>query len=234
MAQFCTKCGSPLAEGMKFCTGCGATIGEQSAPAAAQPPAPVAAAQAAPPAPVAAPVAPAAAAPAPSKGSPILKIILLVLGGVFLLSVLAVAAGVYYYYTRIKPRVTQIEEKIHQAYPTPSGTREVHPQPPAPSEPAAPALDMGVPVYPGATPTEGQGEMPMGAGGFKVQQYTTPDSLEKVLAFYKDKLGPKAVATQSGDSALVQVVGSNGVINISIASDSAAGKTTFTITSIQK
>ena len=32
MAQFCTKCGTPLPEGMRFCTGCGAVIGEAAAP----------------------------------------------------------------------------------------------------------------------------------------------------------------------------------------------------------
>jgi hypothetical protein len=74
----------------------------------------------------------------------------------------------------------------------------------------------------------------VGVGGVKVQQYSTIDSVDKVLAFYKEKLGSRAMVTQSGGAALVQVVGSNGVINVTIAADGGSGKTKFTITSIAK
>ena len=37
MAQFCTKCGSPMSEGMQFCTVCGATVGQASAPRPVRP-----------------------------------------------------------------------------------------------------------------------------------------------------------------------------------------------------
>jgi len=53
MAQFCTKCGTSLPEGMRFCTGCGAVIDGPGVPApqATPPPdafAPLAAAPSAP------------------------------------------------------------------------------------------------------------------------------------------------------------------------------------------
>ena len=241
MAQFCTKCGTPLAEGMKFCTGCGATIGEPSAPAAQAPAGQAPVAPVAPPpvvaAPTPAPAAPAAAAPAASSGSPIVKIVLIVVAVLIFLGLLSIGSCVYLVY-RTKQRVSQFEKQVRATFPTPTGTREVRTQPAAPaaapSQQAAPVIDMGVPVYPGATATEGGGQVSMGVGGLKVQQYTTSDSVDKVVAFYKEKLGSTAMVTQSGEQALVQVVGSNGVINVAIASDSGSGKTKITINSITK
>ena len=60
------------------------------------------------------------------------------------------------------------------------------------------AADLGMPVYPGATPATDHGgdqsaNVNMGLGDFqlrvKVVQYQTPDSQEKVLAFYKKAMG---------------------------------------------
>jgi len=229
MAQFCTKCGTPLPEGMKFCTGCGATIGEPSAPPAPAAPAPAA--------PIPAPTAPAAAAPAASSGSPVVKIVLIVLAVLILFGLLSAGACVYFVY-RAKQKMRQFETTIHSTLPMPTGTPQVPAQPGAPAtapgQPTTPAVDTGVPAYPGATAAEGQGEMSLGVGGVKVQQYTTSDSVDKVVAFYKDKLGSTAMVTQSGQQALVQVVGSNGVINVVIASDAGSGKTKITISTIAK
>jgi len=270
MAQFCTKCGAPLVEGMKFCTGCGATVGAPAAPgpvapapAAAAPVAPVSAVAASTPAPASSasnaaqiaagpgsappPVVPAArvatpvAAPKSSSGSPVLKIVLGVLAVIALLTVVSVGAGVYYYYHVVKPKMVQIENRVHATFPVPAGTREVHTEPPPPAPAAAapvpgqdngPVVAAGVPIYPGATAKEGGGEVSV--GGLKVQQYTTDDSVDKVAAFYKDKMGPNAIFTQSGGSALVQLSGSDGVISITISSNSDNAKTAFTISSITK
>ena len=60
------------------------------------------------------------------------------------------------------------------------------------------AADLGLPVYPGATVTKGDGEhksadVQMGFGEWvlkvKVVSYQTPDSEEQVTAFYKKALG---------------------------------------------
>jgi hypothetical protein len=94
---------------------------------------------------------------------------------------------------------------------------------------------MGVPVYPGATALEGGGQLSLGAGGIKVQQFTTSDSVDNVAAFYKDKLVAKEVVSLSPGTAMVQGMGANGVVTtVSIATDSGTGKTKFTITSIAK
>ena len=233
MAQFCTKCGNPLPDGMKFCTGCGTTIGGPSAPAA-QAPAPQI-----PVAPVAQPLAPAmpgpaAAAPAASSGSPVLKIFLIVMAVLILLGLLSAGACVYFVY-RAKQRVNQFEKQARATFPMPTGTREVPTQPAAPAQ--APAqesatlIDPATLIYPGATAKEGAS---MAAGGFQVQQYVTDDSVDKVLSFYKDKLGPKALVQEINNQALVQLGGPNGLFTITIAHDEASGKTKFSITHIGK
>jgi outer membrane protein OmpA-like peptidoglycan-associated protein len=97
---------------MKFCTACGATLSAPGAPAAphgvAAPPRPAPAAR--------------GATPAASSGSPILKIVLTVLCVIFVLSLVSVGAGVYYYYHHIKPKVAQIEKQIHATLPAPMAT----------------------------------------------------------------------------------------------------------------
>ena len=77
--------------------------------------------------------------------------------------------------------------------------------------------------------------MSLGVGGIKVQQYTTSDSVDKVVAFYKEKLGAKEVVSLSPGSAMVQGVGANGVVTtVTVATDSGTGKTKFTVTSIAR
>lgn len=143
-------------------------------------------------------------------------------------------ACVYYAY-RFKQRMNQYRQQVRITAPMPSGTQEVHPQPnPAPTTETAAPIDTEVATYPGATAAEGGGEMSMGGGAVKVQQFVTDNSVDKVVSFYKDKLGPKSMVQQTGDQALVQLAGSNGVISITITRDAASGKTKFSITRIGK
>ena len=241
MAQFCTKCGTSLPEGMRFCTGCGAVIDGPAMPApqAAPPPDAFAPMAPAPSAPmeqatevVMAPSVPVVpAAPAPSKGSPVIKIVLIIVGVVMLLGMLLIGSCVYGVY-RAKQRFKQFEKQVQTTFPpTPTGSSQA---PIQPGEPGGAAVDTGVPAYPGAETPEGQTGVVLGMAGLKMQQYTTSDSVDKVVAFYRDKLGPKAVVTQSGNQASVHVVGSNSVVNVAIAVDSASGKTKIVITSIGK
>lgn len=191
MAQFCTKCGARLNEGMRFCIACGAASGEPAAPAGqapagrapvapiAQPPAaamfrPVPHAPAAAPRPapivpaVATVVQPPAVAPAPSRGSPILKIVLAVLGIMLVLVLVSVGAGVYYYYHHIKPKVTQIENTV-RSFPIPTGT------PQAPTQPAAPG---------------GEGSSPGAAPSAASQNPAPPIDINKILQQIGKAAGP--------------------------------------------
>jgi len=177
---------------------------------------------------------PAAAAPAASSGSPILKIVLIVVAVLVLLGLLSAGACVYMVY-RAKQKVNQFEKQVHATFPMPVGTREVHTQPaapaPAPAQESATPIDPATLIYPGATAKEGAS---MAMGGVQVQQYFTDDSVDKVLSFYKDKLGPKALVQETNGQALVQLAGPNGLFSITIAHDEASGKTKFSITRIGK
>jgi hypothetical protein len=222
MAQFCTKCGAPMGEGMTFCTSCGA---QAAAPPAAATPA----------GPAATGAAPAVAAPAGKSGSPILKIILVVVAVLIFFTLLGVGACVYSIY-RIKQKANELRNEARITFPSSEGTQEVRSEPETqkPSAETTPAVSLDVPVYPGATAAEGGGEMSFGVGALKVQQYTTDDPPEKVVSFYKDKLGPKALLQESEGKALIQVGGTNGLVSITVVRDNSSGKTKFTITRMGK
>jgi hypothetical protein len=174
----------------------------------------------------------------------VLKIILVVLGVLVFLSLLAAGSFIYVVHYA-KQKVRQFQAQTHITLPTssrtpaPAGTLEVRTGPgaptPAPSQEAATVIDTGVPTYPGATPVAGGAEV-SGAemGGVKVQQYVTSDSVDKVVSFYKDKLGSQATVMQSGNSAVVKAAGSNGVVTVTITVDKDSGKTKIGITSFQK
>ena len=227
MAQFCTKCGAPIGEGMSFCTSCGATVGAPSAPPAQAPAAPAAPAAAAP--------APAAA-PAAKAGSTVVKIILILLAVFLLVSLLGMGACVYYAY-RVKQRVSQFEKQARVTFPTATATREVRTQPvtpAAPTPPPGPVVDTGVAVYPGATPWGGGSQMTLGTFSVKSQEYLTDDSVDKVVAFYKDKLGTNVMVTQSGGGAVVQLLGADGQTTVAIKPDASTGKTKISINRMGK
>jgi len=247
MAQFCTKCGTPLPEGMQFCTGCGAPVGQPSAPApqaAAPPPmAPVPQPPAAP-APYTAP-APAtpAAAPAAKKGGSGGKIILIILAVIVFLTLLGAGGCVCVYYFYLKPKAIKIEKQAEATFPTSMGSREAQNQPMTPGGapgvvPGAGPLttpDIASLAYPGATSTGASGgQVFPGMGGVKVQEYLTSDSVDTVANYYKGKLGNDAMVTQANGGAVVQMVGSNGILTIAINPDQGSGKTKISISSIGK
>jgi hypothetical protein len=219
---------------MSFCTACGAVSGGPPAPAAPVPLAVV-------PPPVAVPgtAAPSAAAPVAKSGSPVLKIILIVLAVLIFFSLLSAGACVYFVY-RAKQRVSQFEKQVRTTFPTPTGARQVPTQPGAPAETpgaapvpgTAPAVDITTLGYPGATPAEGGGQLNLGIGGVKVQESSTSDPADTVVAYYKAKLGPNAIVNQTGGTTVLQLLGSSGMINVTIAADQSSGKTKITVSSI--
>jgi len=223
MAQFCTKCGSPMGEGMNFCTACGAVSGGPPAPAA---PVPLAA-------------VPVGAAPAAKSGSPVLKIVLIVVAVLIFFSLLSAGACIYFVY-RAKQRVSQFEKQVRTTMRTPAGVGQVPTQSGAPVEATGaapvpgttPVIDIGALSYPGATPAEGSGQLNLGMGGVKVQESTTGDPVGTVVAYYKAKLGPNAMVNQTGGTTVLQLLGSNGMINVTIVADQSSGKTKITVSSI--
>jgi hypothetical protein len=181
-----------------------------------------------------APAAPTGAAPAAAagkSGSNALKIILIVLA-VLIFFCLLVAGGCVYLIYRAKQRVAQLKHESHITYPTEARSQGARIEPEA--KPTTEAVNMDVPIYPGATPTEAGGGMSLGAGAVKVQEYVTDDAVDKVVSFYKDTLGSGVIVQQSEGKVMLQLVGSAGLTNITVFHDDNAGKTKFSITRIGK
>ena len=195
MPRFCTSCGTPVADDLSFCPQCGKPMAAHPAAApAAAPVTPAPPVAPAPPVVSPAPAAPAAVA-APAKSSPILKIILAVVLVIVFIMVASIGACVYFGY-RAKQRLNTFKQSIQMTQ-TRGGTPEVHMERGEEPEAAAPAASE-IPVYPGATPLKGGGELSFGGmGGISVQQYETSDPVAQVLAFYKDKLGADIPAAES-------------------------------------
>jgi zinc-ribbon domain len=244
MARFCTKCGSSVTEGMTFCTNCGSALAEAQAPAAppAQAPAPAApAVQAVPVARVPIGAAPATggagAVAAPGKGSPVLKIVLIVLGVIVLLSILGIGSCGYMLW-RAKKKATSMMDQArttmaHTATPEVQQTQPQR-QGGAGTE-AESAATKDVPPYPGSQATEAGGDLSMGGmGGMSGQEFVTDDSVDKVVEFYKEKLGDKIKVQESEGNAMFQVTAPNGLTTVTITRDENAGKTKVNIARIGK
>jgi len=230
MPRFCTNCGSPVEENLRFCPKCGTQLAAPSAPAPAAPaPTPT---LAPPPtsAPPAAPaVAAAAGAVAPKSGSPILKIILAVVGVFVLLSALGIGACVYVAY-KAKQKATEFADAARSAAKS-IGTPEVHLEKGGEGSEAAAIATADVPLYPGSTTTEAVGALGAGIGG---QEYETPDSLDKVVAFYKNKFGSKIDVEQEEGNTKFMLMTKNGMTIVTMTRDEDAGKTKINIARIGK
>ncbi len=99
MAAFCRNCGAALGSGIGFCAQCGTRVDGGVSPG------------------------PVVAAPAPvrSGGSPLLKIVLVI---VVILGVLGIgtAAGLYYVYYRVREKVHEVERSTGFTLPNEGGT----------------------------------------------------------------------------------------------------------------
>jgi hypothetical protein len=217
MARFCTSCGSAVSEDLKFCSQCGAEIG------VAQPSAPA-------PGPAPAVVTPAAAvAPSPPAAkSPVLKIILIVVLVLVFIAIASIGACVYGVY-RAKKAVNEAikmdESGKSIEIQTPGGPIKMGEQ-----VVKTPTEVGGVPVYPGAVATEAGTQFSFGdkfqIGG---QEFATDDSVDQVVAFYKEKYGSELTSMESdGHHRLSVNTGTKEdphVVTIDVSSDPDSGKT---------
>lgn len=224
MAAFCTKCGAPLTEGMAFCTKCGA-------------PAAVTGAAAAPPAPPAsympgnatgasayAPASTYAATPAQTGGSSSAVKIILIIVAVFVgLGILSFAGFSYFVY-----RASRIVRLNHNGtaveLTTPGGTFSAGDTPVS-------ASDVGVDLYPGANQQKGAVRISTPKGSTVTAVFETSDSLEKVLSYYRDKLGSGVSFYQSENSAVLTLADEEKKtsVMVTISSDKSDGKTKIAI-----
>jgi len=206
---FCTKCGAGLAPGVQFCTVCGA-----AAPAATsgQP----TYAQAGYTQPVGAPVQPA-------PGGSAVKIILIVVAVVVGLGLLSSAIFVFSMW-RLSRAVHVNSRGDGVTLSTKDGTIT------AGSGVTVNEADLGVPVYPGAARREGGVQINSGNGSMVTAVFSTTDPVEKVVDFYRDKVGANASVIQSPDGAVISSGDNNkqGVM-ITIGKNESDGSTSITM-----
>jgi hypothetical protein len=243
MAGFCTRCGAPLSDGIAFCTKCGTPVG---AAAAATPPAqvpyvpPVSNAPAAytpvgaytPPAAASAPPGAAYTPPAayaspgttpPQKsGSSALKIVLIIVAvfvGLGVLSVAGIMFGIYRVSKAV--HVSDNGKGVELTVPG-AGTFSAGDTPVS-------ASDLGVDPYPGASQQKGSLKINTPKGTMITAIYETGDSTDKVIDYYKDKLGSGASVMQSDKGAVLTLTDDAKKTTVMVTVGTSDGKTTISV-----
>jgi hypothetical protein len=224
----CSKCGGEVSTDQQICAACGTPVAApafqpvQSAAPAFQPVQP--AAQQAPPVYAAAPAA--YAAPAPVKSGPsALKIILIIVAIIVGLGILGVGAMGYMVY-----RVA------HSVHVSDNGNGNVSVNGFGLNANSADHLnssDLGVDIYPGAEQAKGGMKMNIAGTSTVIGKFTTSDSKDAVVAFYKDKLGPDATDFDYSSGAILsQKKGDQESVAVTITA--VDGKTQFSIQHTKK
>lgn len=207
MAGFCTKCGTPVTGDHAFCTKCGAPVAA-AATATPSSSAPV----------YAAPVyaAPAAATPAKSGGA--LKVILIIVAVFIGLGILSVA-GIMFGIWRVS-KVVHVSQNGGGAVTvsTPGGTYSA-------GNTRVSASDLGVDIYPGATQQQGAVRVSTPNGSAVTAAYITADSMDKVVDFYKGKLGSGASVFTSDKSAVLSLSSEDKKSSVMITISAENGQT---------
>jgi len=208
MASFCSKCGAELSPDSRFCQGCGAPSG---LPAAAASPA------------VVAPAGQFPAVAGPSTGT--LKVVLIIVGalvGLGLLSAVAVMFGLW----RIS-RSVHVDPSGGVTISTPAGRISTgHTSAAHLSE-----TEVGAPIYPGAIAEEGGFKLGADSGSMATYVFKTSDSVAQVLAFYRDKLGPKTSVIEAPQGGIITAAkNDNEGIMVTVGHDENEDKTSIAIT----
>ncbi|MFC5865549.1 zinc ribbon domain-containing protein [Acidicapsa dinghuensis] len=189
MANFCTKCGATLNPDTRFCTRCGAPV--ESQPIAATGPVYTSSMQ------------PGTVMPAPvpqSSGPSAVKIILIVVAVCVGLGI--IGAGIFAF------TVWRVAHTIHVSSTGPDGKVTVDTGSgsiTASDAQTFTASDLGVDIYPGAQNGHGSLKMDLPTGSMITGVFVTSDPKDKVVAFYKDKLGSQASTFDAGNSAVLSV-----------------------------
>jgi hypothetical protein len=209
MASFCSKCGAQLSPDTRFCQGCGAPTGFAVPPVGAAPTGQVALA----PAPVT----------APSSGT--LKVVLIIIGAIVCLGMLA-AFAVMFGLWRIS-RSVHVDRAGGMTITTPAGkfssgrTSATH----------LSESEVGAPIYPGAVAEEGGFKLGGDSGTMATYVFKTSDSVQQVLAFYRDKFGPKTSVIETPQGGIVTAAkNDNEGVMVTVGRDENENKTSIAIT----
>ncbi len=156
-----------------------------------------------------------------------LKIILIVLGVIVVLVMLVIGVvgyGIYRVAHAVKMNAKTGETTIN----TPGGLITAN------SDMKFSSSDLGTDIYPGAQPGK-SGNMRMNIAGNSVLSatYLTSDAKEKVVDFYKDKLGSEASTMDFGSNAILSLKkGEHETVQVTISQEANQfdGKTQIHIT----
>ena len=201
MASYCRKCGSELSADTKFCASCGAPTDLGASP-----------------------VTPAGQVPAAApKSGGALKIILIVIAVFVGLGVLTAAAAMFGLW-RISKTV-DIDRSGSVTVKTPEGKITAGQTPARVTE-----AEAGAPIYPDATSAEVGIKFGGASGSMETYAFKTSDSVQQVLAFYRDKFGPKVSVLETPDGALVtSSKNENERVMLTIGRNEGDSKTSITI-----
>jgi hypothetical protein len=133
--------------------------------------------------------------PPTTSGNTVLKIVLIVVGVFVLLGVIiagVIGIGVYKL-----TRSAHKDSSGNVSISTPNGTITTG------QSANVAAADLGVDLYPGATTGEGSMNMKTPNGSMVTAIYLSPDPPDKIVAFYKEKLGDRASIVQTSNGAVL-------------------------------
>lgn len=209
---FCNSCGATLADGTRFCNKCGAAV--TGTPVGAPP-------RMSPAAPATAP-----APPPTTGGSSALKVVLIVIGVIFLIGVLGIGAltmiGLH-----IAKRTHVRQNGDNVTVETPFGKVE------SSKDPNQALKDLNVDIYPGAqVQTRGAASATFGNIHTVTAMFESSDSVDKVCSFYKSKFPGAAVSGSSENHCTLAQNQPPNMITINVESSGDGSK--FQISSVTK
>jgi hypothetical protein len=164
--------------------------------------------------------------PPATSGNTVLKIVLIVIGVFVLLGV--IGAGV------IGFGVYKISKTAHRnadggvSFSTPGGTIT------AGNSANISAADLGTALYPGAVSGQGSMNMKLPTESLVTAVYTSSDSPDKIVSFYKEKLGDQASIVQSSNNRTVLTAGDKDKESIMVTVSPEGNTTKFVIMHVTK
>ena len=185
---FCNSCGANIETGAKFCPKCGK-------------PAVV---------PTAASVASTATPGVQPKSGGVLKIVLIVVGVLFVLFILGVGSAVFIGW-RIAKQSHVVQKDGNVRVETPFGTVE------STDDPNVAAQNVGIDLYPGATVVKGaSANIDIGGRHTAGAEFETSDPASTVAEFYKSKVPDANVVSSDGDRYTIVSTDKKNMLTITI------------------
>lgn len=212
MTTYCGKCGAEVPPDKQFCANCGTPLAAAAAAPVYAPPAYAPVAPSAPPpgyapppsygppagSPPPPPSYPGGMAPVPAKSGGALKIILIVVAIFVGLGVLG-AAAVGFTAWRVMHAIHTSGSNGDISIDTPGGKISTS------STESYSSSELGTDIYPGAQTGKGSMRMSLPTGSVITAIYTTSDSKDQVVNYYKSRLGSDASVFDNANSAVLSL-----------------------------